>query len=140
MDRLGNDGPARLEIQRLSDVTPQEFKRNYIEPAKPVILSKKMVGWGAVEKWTPYYFKNNFGDVTLRGCINLPPTAVPSKYLWKDYLMRMKMSEFVDLIYSASRPCYFDSAGSITSPEKIKTAVLMNCWSPELKEGSLFSG
>ncbi|MGO4290391.1 cupin-like domain-containing protein [Chitinophaga sp. RAB17] len=54
-------------IDRVEDITPAEFKKNYYNPRKPVIISAGGLSknWPAYTKWTWDYFKSIVGDKTV---------------------------------------------------------------------------
>ncbi|MFY0254967.1 cupin-like domain-containing protein [Chitinophaga sp. 30R24] len=51
-------------IDRVEDITPAEFRKNYYLPRKPVIISAAGLSkhWPAFSKWTWDYFKSIVGD------------------------------------------------------------------------------
>jgi len=54
-------------IDRVEDITPAEFKKNYYLPRKPVIIAAGGLSknWPAYSKWTWDYFKSIVGDKTV---------------------------------------------------------------------------
>lgn len=54
-------------IDRVEEITPEEFKKQYYTPRKPVIISAKGLSamWPAYQKWTWDYFKSIVGDKTV---------------------------------------------------------------------------
>ncbi|SEW41687.1 cupin-like domain-containing protein [Chitinophaga arvensicola] len=54
-------------IDRVEDITPAEFKKNYYHPRKPVIIPAAALSkhWPAYNKWTWDYFKSIVGDKTV---------------------------------------------------------------------------
>lgn len=54
-------------IDRVEDITPAEFKKNYYTPRKPVIIPAAALSkhWSAYNKWTWDYFKSIVGDKTV---------------------------------------------------------------------------
>lgn len=55
------------QIDRVDEIAPEEFKKNYYEPRKPVIISAAGLSkkWPAYNKWTWDYFKSIVGDTTV---------------------------------------------------------------------------
>ncbi|HVI48365.1 MAG TPA: cupin-like domain-containing protein [Chitinophaga sp.] len=51
-------------IDRVDKITPEEFRKNYYEPRKPVIIAAGGLSknWPAYEKWTWDYFKSIVGE------------------------------------------------------------------------------
>jgi lysine-specific demethylase 8 len=102
-------GPKRIEIERVSGQPLSVFHERYLRAAQPVIFTGAMSDWEAVSTWSPEYFKEHYGDVEVRVTADLPDTAVPSDYLWEGHIRQMKVSEFVDFMQVAERPCMIDS-------------------------------
>jgi hypothetical protein len=48
-------------IERRSKLSYDDFRRDYIEPRRPVIVTDAMDQWRARHHWTPAYFKERFG-------------------------------------------------------------------------------
>src|ERR1700719_4316887 len=54
-----------MDIDRRYHLSYEDFAREYLFPGKPVIISGAVAGWQAFDKWTPDYFKTNFGGMNL---------------------------------------------------------------------------
>ena len=54
-----------IDIDRRYLLPYEDFAREYLFPGKPVIISGGLAGWQAFDKWTPDYFKTNFGSMNL---------------------------------------------------------------------------
>lgn len=69
--KQGTPGVVR-EIERVRDISPEEFHTHYLRQGRPVILEGFAERWPAVSKWTPEFIANLYGDdkVTL---INAAP-------------------------------------------------------------------
>lgn len=52
-------------IPRVPFLSQQEFLDQYYSQNKPVILTNVMQNWKALQRWTPDYFKENYGHVTV---------------------------------------------------------------------------
>lgn len=52
-------------IDRVENITPEEFRTRYYEPRKPLIITGLSKSWPAYEKWTWDYFKSLVGDKTV---------------------------------------------------------------------------
>jgi hypothetical protein len=44
------------------DLSYDEFARGYLYPNKPVVLRDALRGWKALERWSPEFFRDQFGD------------------------------------------------------------------------------
>jgi ribosomal protein L16 Arg81 hydroxylase len=49
-------------VERIEDITPEDFYQQYVKPRKPVILKNYTKNWKAIEKWTPEYLKEIAGS------------------------------------------------------------------------------
>ncbi|RAJ05336.1 Cupin-like domain-containing protein [Chitinophaga skermanii] len=52
-------------IDRVEDISAIDFRKNYFEPRKPLIISGLSKQWPALDKWTWDYFKSIVGDKTV---------------------------------------------------------------------------
>jgi histone arginine demethylase JMJD6 len=53
------------QIDRRAGLTRAEFEREYLSPPRPVILTDAMSHWRALGRWTPQFFKNEYGDLEV---------------------------------------------------------------------------
>ena len=61
LDALSGTGT----VERKSDVSREEFLREYYSRNRPVILTGLMHNWKALSLWTPEYLKANYGSETV---------------------------------------------------------------------------
>lgn len=87
------------EIERVSNISHEDFRNNYFLPRKPVILTDATKNWPAVSKWSNDYFKSLAGDIEVPLYDNSIPKA-DSKLNAPDAVM--KFGDYLDLI--SSRP------------------------------------
>jgi hypothetical protein len=73
----------RYRVRR-ANLTHAEFVRDYLSPLHPVILTDATTHWVALTKWTPAFFKEHYGTLSL-------------KIDDQSYIMR----DFVDLILTS---------------------------------------
>ena len=52
-----------VPIERRANLSYEQFAREYLWPNKPVIVTDAMRNWKALERWTPDFFKHEFGDM-----------------------------------------------------------------------------
>jgi hypothetical protein len=52
-------------LVRESGLSYDDFKRRYLNPGQPVILTDAIKDWPALTKWTPEFFANQYGDRTV---------------------------------------------------------------------------
>ncbi len=55
-----------LGVDRRTGLTQKELINEYIDPARPVILTDAVKDWPAMGKWTPDFFKKNYGHITFK--------------------------------------------------------------------------
>ena len=55
------------QIDRRSNLSYEDFIREYVKRKRPVIITDAAKDWPAVKTWNLEYFKARFGDVTLPG-------------------------------------------------------------------------
>lgn len=72
-------------VDRHHGLSRQEFELEYLKPGKPVVLADLNAQWPAMSKWTPEYFRKNFGEKVVK---------VKDK--------PMPLREYLDLIEQAS--------------------------------------
>ena len=54
-----------FDLERVSNLTKQEFKRKYANPAIPVIITDFAKDWEAATKWNLDFFKNEYGHLKV---------------------------------------------------------------------------
>jgi histone arginine demethylase JMJD6 len=52
------------QIDRRAALSREQFEREYLNPLRPVVLTDAISHWGALGKWTPQFFKENYGGLT----------------------------------------------------------------------------
>jgi Cupin-like domain len=80
---------ARVTIERRGDLSPEQFRKEYEAKNRPVILIGQMDQWPALKKWTPQFFKDQYGARTI------PFSRGEQK--------ERNMGEFIDLVLASSR-------------------------------------
>lgn len=50
------------EIQRIKGLTPEQFRTEFVAQRKPVVIEDATKHWNALEKWTPEFWKENYGN------------------------------------------------------------------------------
>ena len=51
-------------IERRTKLAPEVLLNEFVLPERPVILTEAAKEWRAVGKWTPEFFKQNYGSIT----------------------------------------------------------------------------
>ena len=79
-DRMGT-----FEIERRDKLSYAEFSESYLYPNKPVVITDAICKWNALSRWTPDFFKIEFGD--LEFSIDDGPKAVT--YTMRQFIGRV---------------------------------------------------
>jgi hypothetical protein len=74
-----------IQVPRLAELSHQDFVKSYLLPLRPVILTDALSQWRALEKWTPEFFRQQYGAV---------PLEVDGQ--------KMFMAEFIDKVLASS--------------------------------------
>ncbi len=84
-----------VPVSRASNLDAEGFKRQFLQPEQPAIITDLMKDWPAKEKWTLPFFKKKYGHLQVPV---YPANSVRSgkKYMSPDRLMRL--SEYIDHI------------------------------------------
>jgi hypothetical protein len=53
------------QIDRRAGLTRAQFAREYLSPLRPVILTDAISHWRALGKWTPQFFKQEYGGLQV---------------------------------------------------------------------------
>ena len=88
----------KFEIERLSNLSYEEFARKYLYPMKPVIVTDVLKTWPAMTRWTPEFFKREFGSV--RFCIG--DTEYGQTSFKSEGGVEYTMAEFIELVLESS--------------------------------------
>ncbi|MBL7711597.1 MAG: cupin-like domain-containing protein [Chitinophagaceae bacterium] len=79
-------------IDRVSAISPEDFRKNYLIPQKPVIITELSKAWPAYEKWTWDHFTELVGKErvgvynNIRAGANVPVNGADDYMLFGDYL------------------------------------------------------
>lgn len=80
------------EIERVSGITPQEFRNRYLLQQKPVIISELSHQWPAYSKWSWDFLKNLVGNVevgvynNIRAGAKVPVNGDDGRMLFGEYI------------------------------------------------------
>src|SRR5689334_18772156 len=89
----------KFQIERRTNLSYEEFANEYLFPLKPVIVSDALRGWQALRRWTPEFFKREFGGMTF--LINDDPDQA-ADYKGNDRGTEYTMADFVDRILAST--------------------------------------
>ena len=80
----------KTEIECRKNLSSIEFAEKYLYPHRPVVITDALRGWRAVSRWTPEFFKEEFGE--MRFTIDDD----------KKGTVEFTMSAFIDRVLSSS--------------------------------------
>jgi hypothetical protein len=82
-------------VDTVESITREDFKKNYLDKRKPLIIKGLTKDWPAREKWTTDYFKQIAGDIEVKLVDN--SKADPNKVI-NASITSMRFGEYLDLI------------------------------------------
>src|SRR6201992_2561345 len=82
-------------IDRVDQITKEDFVSNYLNPRRPLIIRKATETWPALQKWTFEYLKEVVGDKVVP--LYDSSKADPSKPI-NAAAAEMKFGDYIDLI------------------------------------------
>lgn len=102
-----------IEIERVGTIGAREFHERFVVPETPVILTRLIEDWPALQRWTPSYFQERFGHVQLEA--ERLEKGVPGEnesYLESMVTESMTIAQYIELadrsndgsIYAAQQP------------------------------------
>ena len=53
------------QIDRRAGLSREQFDREYLRPLRPVILTDAISHWRALGRWSPQFFKEQYGDLEV---------------------------------------------------------------------------
>jgi Cupin-like domain len=53
------------QIDRRAGLSRDQFESEYLNPLRPVILTDAISHWGALGRWSPKFFKDEYGDLEV---------------------------------------------------------------------------
>src|SRR5207245_2489940 len=65
MEDCGHLTSSTETVERVAEPSAEEFRRRYVAPGRPVVITGAMESWPARHKWSFKYFRANFKDRTL---------------------------------------------------------------------------
>jgi hypothetical protein len=90
------------EIERRSDLSPEEFFNRYYATNTPVVVTDALRGWPALSRWTPSYFKERFGEVEVEVSTGRDGDPTPDAN-FKAHAKTMRLAEFCDRVAAVGR-------------------------------------
>src|SRR5262245_36917210 len=84
-----------VALDKIDAINTEDFKRNYYDPIKPVVIKGLADNWPAYTKWNWDYFKQIVGDVEVGVYNNIKSDAYTPINKADDY---MKFGDYLDLV------------------------------------------
>jgi Cupin-like domain len=82
-------------IDKVESITADDFKNNYYNPMKPLVITGLAKQWPAYNKWNWDYFKTVVGDVGVGVYNNVKSDAYTPINTADDY---MKFGQYIDMV------------------------------------------
>ncbi|HEV3251706.1 MAG TPA: cupin-like domain-containing protein [Puia sp.] len=82
-------------VDRVSEINPDDFRINYYNPLKPLVITGLSRQWPAYEKWNWDYFKSVVGDRKVGVYNNVKSDAYTPVNTADDY---MKFGDYIDMV------------------------------------------
>ncbi len=82
-------------VDTVDNISPEDFKKNYYEPGKPIVIKDLAKQWPAYTKWNWQYFKEIVGDKKVALYNNVKSDAYTPINKADDY---KTFGEYVDMI------------------------------------------
>ncbi len=91
------EGLNLKEVDRVKNITKENFLKDYFQPQKPVIIENYINSWPAYQKWSLDYIKNIAGDKVVPLYDDRP---VRHEEGFNQAHAEMKMCDYIDLLQS----------------------------------------
>jgi len=89
-----------FEIERRDRLSYEEFAENYLYPLKPVIVTDALREWKALGRWTPEFFKREFGQMKFK--MEDDDLKAKAGYKSADATIEYTMESFIDCVLESS--------------------------------------
>lgn len=97
--QLEADLDMSFVIERRENLSYEEFAADYLYPLKPVIITGALKSWQAIGRWTPEFFKSEFGAMKFRLTDDLKGKA---GYKGDSSSVEYTMERFIDLVLNST--------------------------------------
>jgi len=88
-----------FQIERRSKLSYEEFARDYLYPLKPVIVTDALQAWPALNRWTPEFFRQEFGEMRFQ--LNEDP-GQEAGYKGNEQGAEYTMARFIDQVLAST--------------------------------------
>jgi histone arginine demethylase JMJD6 len=114
------------QIDRRENLSRKEFLNEYVYKNIPVVLTDAARQWGALKKWTPQFFKENYGDRKVPIFERKRAITVKGSVPMREYIDEITSSTFSDrakYLFSLKIPKEFPELLGDLEPHP-------QCWQP----------
>ena len=88
-------------VERRSNLSYEEFVREYASVGKPVIITDAMKNWKALTKWTMDFFKSEYGSVKAFAMDYKAETSMKDRMSEQTYV-EISIADYIDVITSSA--------------------------------------
>lgn len=100
LGQLARLDPQTAVVERLSNLSRNEFRDRYYATNRPVILQDLMTGWKAMTAWTPDHLKSVAGDRTVEVMTGRNADRNYERNGRKKHRAEMLFADYVDMVFS----------------------------------------
>src|ERR1043166_9612204 len=94
-ERSGSESEyATGQIDKREKLSRSEFLNEYVLQNKPVVFKDAARHWPAISKWTPQFFKENYGDRKVPVFERKRAVSTKGTVLLGDYIDEITSSDF----------------------------------------------
>lgn len=94
-ERTGSESEYVVgQIDKREKLSRTEFLNEYVLKNKPVVFKDAASGWAALSKWTPQFFKENYGDRKVPVFERKRAVSTKGTVLLGDYIDEITSSDF----------------------------------------------
>jgi hypothetical protein len=90
-------GSHPKDVERRDHLSREEFYDRYYAANTPVVVTDALLGWPALSRWSPSYFKERFGDVEVEITTGRDGDPTPDAN-FKDHLTTARLGEFCERV------------------------------------------
>lgn len=94
-----------VQIERVGPISPEQFWAEYVDVGRPVILTGIVEHWPAFKRWSPEYFKREFGSTPIGA--ERQRSKDPREHVGKRHLLQTTLGSLVDRIAAGEEPKHY---------------------------------
>lgn len=131
-------------VERVANISEDDFLRHYYSRNRPVILTGMMDDWPAMTKWTPEFLRSRYGDELVEVQFDRKTEPIADVYL-EGHTREIRFGEYIDLVLSSGSTNEFYLTANDRLLERPSMAALWddfsffpNLLNPGTTEGKVF--